>query len=68
MPVRADPTNLSPMTTASFHLATLLALTLVAGLLMASAGLSKKKLSWKAPPRRCPTCGRARRYDCPCRR
>jgi len=54
--------------TSSFQLAMFLGLTLVAGLLMANTGVAKKLLSWKSAPCRCPICGRARRYDCPCRR
>jgi hypothetical protein len=56
------------MTGSTLHLATLMPLTLVAGLLMAKAGTQKKMLSWKRAPGRCPACGQVGRHDCPCRR
>jgi len=51
-----------------YQLSVLEALTLLVGLLMASAGVGKKVLAWKNLPPRCSTCGQRRRYDCPCRR
>jgi len=68
MAKRAGGAKLLAMSTTSFDFASFLALTLVAGLLMVYAGVGKKRLSWKAAHRRCPTCGRDRRFDCRCRR
>jgi hypothetical protein len=52
------------MNALSLHLATLVPLTLVAGMLMARAGTQKKMLSWKHVPRRCPICGAYGRHEC----
>jgi hypothetical protein len=56
------------MTSMSFHVGLVIALTLAVGLLMVGTGLSKKLLGWKSDSQRCSTCGQVRRYDCPCRR
>jgi len=40
------------------HIATIAVLTLLAGWLMASAGLQKSALEWKRRRRICPSCGR----------
>ncbi len=39
-----------------------------AALMMAFTGAKKKMLRWKPSERRCQTCGRTDRYNCPCRR
>ena len=52
----------------SFSLATTAFSAVSAALLMVTLGTTKKKLGWKHAPRRCSTCGRTDRYDCPCRR
>jgi hypothetical protein len=46
------------------HLATTVATTMCAGLLMVYAGTKKKVLQWKKTPHRCPACGRAHRGGC----
>jgi len=48
--------------------ATVAVLVASAGLAMAIAGTKKKLLRWRPAERRCPTCGRSNRYECPCRR
>jgi hypothetical protein len=60
--------TLLPVTANTFQLLSLLALTLLAGLTMVTAGTQKKLLRWKKPPQRCSTCGRTDRYNCPCRK
>lgn len=54
--------------TSILSIAELVALAASAGLLMVFAGTTKKLLRWKPAERRCPTCGRTDRGDCPCRR
>jgi hypothetical protein len=50
------------------HFLVLAVLVASAALLMSLAGLQKKMLRRKDLNPRCPTCGRADRYNCACRR
>jgi hypothetical protein len=43
-----------------------IAAALIAGYLMTVAGLHKRQLRWRHPPRRCPACRHEQR-DCTCR-
>jgi hypothetical protein len=52
----------------NLHLVGALAPVVTAALLMVFAGTHKKALRWKPAERRCRTCGRSDRYNCPCRR
>jgi hypothetical protein len=56
------------MTSTGLQLANFVAVAVGAGLLMVFAGTKKKLLRWKPAERRCPTCGRSDRRNCPCRR
>jgi hypothetical protein len=61
--------TLLPVTANTIQLLIVTGLTLIAGLTMVVAGTQKKLLRWKKPPpKRCATCGRTDRYNCPCRR
>jgi hypothetical protein len=60
MPVGRISPTMKAMITSSYP--TLAALTLIAGLLMARVGLSKKMLSWKQFPPRHSTPGRRRLF------
>jgi hypothetical protein len=68
MPAAAVPDRLFVMTSTGLQLTNFVAVAVGAGLLMVVAGTKKKLLRWKPAERRCPTCGRSDRRNCPCRR